>query len=370
MQKEVYLVSSVKCKSYSQNEVDLAVLKSINLIGGIKKYIKKGDKVLIKVNAVGSHSPDQAATTHPALVKAIIKLVKKQKAFTFIGDDPAGLAKIKQVSKATGFEKISKETKTPIVEFINPVIYKDPKGKIIKQFKLSGKIKQFDVIINVPKLKTHLLTLYTGAIKNLYGFISGMEKAKYHYRFPDKYLFTDLLLDLYLLLKPQLTIMDAITCMEGNGPVGGDKVNFGLILASNDSLALDTVALNFIKLYNQAPLIKVAKKRKFPQSNLKNIQFYGIKKYKKFKKPRSHYFGILGIFLTKFRNLISAKPYVNERLCISCGTCANFCPAKAIKIKNKLPNFDYKKCIRCYCCNEICPQRAIYLKKPLLLRWF
>ena len=108
MQKEVYLVSSVKCKSYSQNEVDLAVLKSINLIGGIKKYIKKGDKVLIKVNAVGSHSPDQAATTHPALVKAIIKLVKKQKAFTFIGDDPAGLAKIKQVSKATGFEKISK----------------------------------------------------------------------------------------------------------------------------------------------------------------------------------------------------------------------------------------------------------------------
>lgn len=370
MEKEVYLVSSVKCKSYSQNEVDTSVLKAINLIGGIKKYIKKGSKVLIKVNAVGSHSPDQAATTHPAVVKAIIKLVKKQKAYPFIGDDPAGLAKIKQVSKKTGLEQLSKETKTPIVEFLNQTVYKDPKGKLIKQFKLSGKIKQFDVIINVPKLKTHLLTLYTGAVKNLYGFIPGMEKAKYHYKFPDKYIFTDLLLDLYLLLKPQLTIMDAVTCMEGNGPVGGDKVNLNLILASNDSLALDTVALNFIKLYNQAPLIKVAKKRKFPQSNINNIQFYGIKKYKKFKKPRSHYFGILGIFLTRFRNLTAAKPYVNEKLCIGCGTCANFCPAKAIKIKNKLPNFDYKKCIRCYCCNEICPQRAIYLKRPLLLRWF
>lgn len=352
MVKHIEKVAVVKCKNYEQKKVDKAVEKAISLIDF---KFKKGMNVLIKPNIVGAFPKKQiATTTNPAIIEAVCKILKKHNCKIIIGDSP--FTNPECSFKASGIDKIAKKYgKQIIFEQDKLINIKDDKAKILKKFQIAKSVKNADLVINIPKLKTHALTKYSGAIKNLYGLIPGGLKQRIHLRAKGDKKFSVSLVDIYQNVKPELNIMDAVIGMEGEGPTSGEPVKVGLIFASKNTVALDIACTKMIGLKPKKVFaIKEAVKRKIYPSY--EFELVGVQLPKlKFKSPKSK----VGRLMNR---LFREKPIVvDEKKCVRCGLCAKHCPGKAITLK-PYPVVDRKKCIRCFCCMEICPQDALSLK--------
>lgn len=371
-------VSVVKCNDYDIFNVKRSLKKSFDLIGGIGKFVKKDESVLLKCNLLASAKKERAVTTHPAFVEALIILLRESGIRKIaIGDSP-GLESAEQVAKSVGLYEVCKKNKVEIIDLKTSGTKVSEKNRRIKRFTLAKELDNFDRIINLPKMKTHSLTVFTGAVKNLFGCVPGRVKAGFHVRLQHPLEFSDMLIDLYDTIKPDLSIMDAIVGMEGNGPYSGIPKKVGLILASENAIALDRIACSIFSLKN-VPLFKAALSRGIKESVMDNIDIKGENlkdvSLKEVKHAKISIITKLPSFITKtFQKILFRYPSVNACNCISCGKCKKMCPADAIKIEpeektdKKVPHFDYRKCIRCYCCHEICPKEAIVLKKPLLLK--
>jgi uncharacterized protein (DUF362 family)/Pyruvate/2-oxoacid:ferredoxin oxidoreductase delta subunit len=369
-------VSIAKCDSYDLNKVELAVEQALSNLGGISQFVKKGDKVLLKVNLLIGKAPEEAVTTHPAVVKAVIKQVIKAGGKPSVGDSPSASSfhSFETVATLAGIKQVCDELKVPLIELNEPAETKYPEGIISKSFMLSSKLKGFDVIINMPKLKTHSLAIFTGAVKNLYGTISGGHKAAYHVSAQDGHKFTGMLIDLYDIVMPALNIMDGIIGMEGNGPSGGNPKKVGVIIAGADAIAVDAVATTIVGIYDYVPLFKIAKERKLLSAHPSTITVLGETiadvKIPKIAMPEPFSYAMAPKFMKGFiRDNFVKRPVLEESLCIGCESCANICPKKAITMVDHRPEFDYSICIRCYCCQEVCPKKAIILKGGLFSRF-
>ncbi|MBU0671801.1 MAG: DUF362 domain-containing protein, partial [Candidatus Margulisbacteria bacterium] len=220
-------VAIASCPNYEQDTVDQAVAQCLQLIGGLDSIVKPGHRVLLKVNALMDSAPDAVVTTHPAIVAAVIKEVKKLGAKALVGDSPGNTsANIDKTMERTGFAKAAKEAGGEILNFQKSKIADVPSpsnNQRIKTLKIAQAVLDADVIINLPKLKTHGWTLYTGAIKNMFGAVPGFFKTKYHIFAPQPYEFSEMLVDILEVTKPQVNIMDAVIGMEGPGPSAGNK---------------------------------------------------------------------------------------------------------------------------------------------------
>jgi ferredoxin len=213
------------------------------------------------------------------------------------------------------------------------------------------------------------LTVYTGAIKNLYGIIPGGLKKNFHVQYPDKETFSSMLLDLYLAVKPNLNIMDAIIAMEGQGPSAGNPRKLGLIFASSDALALDVAATSTVGL--KVPMIEEAKKRKLPYAKHSDIEIVGNKiRVRNFKSPYLIINRIPSFLVKIARYFLTRRPVVDKNKCTGCAKCAEICTRQIIKMVEGYPKIDYSKCIRCYCCHEYCPSKAYKLKQSFILKFF
>ncbi len=362
-------VSVVKCNSYSQEEVDEAVKKAIDLIGKID--IKKGSKVLLKPNILGNHKPDECITTHPSILDAVCKLLKDKKLKLIIGDS-SGMGIIGGTKAAlitSGMEKIAKKYKAELIplESARCEIIQNKNSKVLKKISISCIALESDYIINLPKLKTHTLVKYTGAVKNMFGTVPGGNKTNYHGIATTEDSFSHLLLDVYQNVIPQLNIMDGVYGIEGNGPgTGGKKIKAGIILASKNAVAIDFVASKIIGFKPlEIKTNKFALQRKLFDGK---VEILGEKHISvRFKQPiniRDYTPPFLVRWATK---KLLAYPEINNNKCKICMACVKACPAKTIKIKGKYP-FVYKEnCINCYCCHEICPYNAINLKRSFII---
>lgn len=370
------IVSIEKCQSYDNDLVDIAIKKSIENLGGIDKYIKKGDKVFLKVNLLKKNKPDDAVTTHPAIVESIAKILKDAGAIPIIGDSPGGpftKGLLKSIYSTTGMEDVAKKTGALLNFDTDEATVKIHSGKIIKSATIMKAIIESDKIISLPKLKTHGMTVYTGAVKNQFGTIPGLVKPGYHLSMPNVEDFSDMLIDLNLFFKPTLTIMDAIVGMEGNGPSAGNPKHVGLIISSDDVFSLDTIATSIIGLKpDDVPTVYMANRRNLGLLNDIEIKGANIDsvKVKDFKIPTRRNFKVtdkIPHFMNGFIDKhIKPYPYFEHSICKSCGICASNCPPKAIKMVEKKPTVDLKVCIRCFCCQELCPYKAVKIKKPYL----
>jgi len=355
MEKNLEKVSLVRCSSYDQKKVDKAVERALKLAG---IEIPKNKKVLIKPNVVGVFKTSSVPIiTHPVVIEAVCKLLKKNNCKIFIGDSSfinTGIA-----LKKLGIERIAKKYgKLVVFDKAKKIKIIDSKAKVLKSFYIPKIIKDVDVVINMPKLKTHQLTRATLGIKNLFGCIPGDMKRRLHRKAPNEKKFSQLLVDIYQNIKPEINIMDGIVGMEGTGPSAGPAVKSGYILASQNTISLD-IACSRLMGFKPRKIftIKYAVKR-----NLGKYKFYlatgrklELKKIPnlKFKKPNvaERISGRLAAFFIE-------KPIVVDEKKI----CAQHCPVKAI-ILNPYPVIDKKKCIRCFCCIEICPENALGLKE-------
>ncbi len=373
-------VALVRCETYHLPVLENSLRKLLGLLGGIGQFVKNGDRVLIKINLLSGKPPEKAVTTHPGLVEAVVNLVKEAGGIPAIGDSPGERAALTGVARAyrtAGFEKVSRKTGVPLLSFEDEVIeVGNSQGRLYKKFAVTKRIEDFDVIISVPKLKTHPLTYITAGVKNNFGFIPGLRKTEFHLKLPDRELFSRMLVDLLYTVKIDLVILDAIVAMEGNGPAGGTPRKVGAILASKNPAALDFVAGKLIgyKSALDIPTNRIAMERRMLLPG--NIEISGEKiedlEVKDFKQiPRDVSLNVPKFLLKWLKNLVSAKPRIIEKLCNRCLYCLESCPVKCIgKTKNGRPSINYSDCIRCFCCQELCSQGAIITKSPWWVKLF
>jgi len=376
----LYQVSIEKCGSYNDQEVRKAVEACLAPLGGLESVVSGGDRVLVKLNLLSAKSPEAAVTTHPAIVKATVELVQELGAIPVLGDSPGGgstAASYKALLEKTGIQAVIDKTGCEIVRFDEAKREVAPaKAKTFKKLTLAKAVTEADVIIRLPKLKTHTLTYYTGAVKLLYGYIPGLFKTEYHlHTANDINLFADLLLDIHETYPPALTLMDAIVGMEGAGPSNGKPRKIGLVLSSKSCTALDYVAATIAGFDPMSvPTVRLAQERGVGPARLEDVRIYGERVQplvvEDFEKTLTALLSRAPPFLINtLKRFIAAKPVIDVSNCKHCGECFRACPPNAIAFKKaRVPDIDYSTCIRCYCCQELCPEGAITVSVPLLRR--
>jgi uncharacterized protein (DUF362 family)/Pyruvate/2-oxoacid:ferredoxin oxidoreductase delta subunit len=360
-------VAIVKCADYS-NASD-AVQKAVALIGGMERIVHKGEKVLVKPNVLASHPPERAVTTHPEVVRGVLKMLNPLGVTVTLGDSPgiSEYGEARRTMRVSGMEALAKEENVKLVVFeSNPAKIKIGESELC----VAREALEADRIISIPKLKTHTLMFYTGAMKNMFGVVVGGSKQCVHRAGPTAEKFSKLMVEIFEKFMPDLSVMDAVVGKELEGATGKlHKV--GLILAGTDAVALDAVAATIIGLKpERVPIIKVASERGLGTANLDGIEIVGerIEDVKcDFGKPKTYVSHIASLFWQTIGPNVRSKPVVNASLCEGCEECAEHCPANAIVIAG-VPSFDYKKCIRCYCCRELCPEGAIDVGVHWILR--
>ena len=362
-----------RCGSYEREEVADRLGALLEPLGGMGRFVRPGERVLLKPNLLSASSPERCVTTHPEVVRAAAILVMDAGAHPFIGDSP-GLDGFSGVAAKTGMAAVAAELGIPCAELDDPVPLPMAEGSVFQRVEVSRKAVEADRIINLPKLKTHSQMMLTLGVKNLFGTVVRQRKASWHYTVGlDRDVFADLHLDIARSLAPALTIMDGIGGMEGKGPGNGRPRTFGLLGASADPLTLDLRLCALLGADLQAfPLYRSAKRRNLLPKDVGTTagEFPPDVVFEKVDIPRLDSLHLLPSLLDGFgKRHLSSRPVQRPRDCIGCGKCVEVCPAKAMTRKaQNIIDINYKKCIRCYCCQEVCPADAIGFSRGFLLR--
>jgi uncharacterized protein (DUF362 family)/NAD-dependent dihydropyrimidine dehydrogenase PreA subunit len=364
-------VSIVKCKNYDPSLVQWAVKKAIELLGGITGYIKPQSKVLVKPNLLMAKEPEAGITTHPEVMRAVIKALKEINCRVFLGDGPSvwgnHAENIAETYEKSGMKKIAQEEDIELVKF--------DKRRWRGKFPLTTWLDDCDHLVSVPKFKTHDFTILTGAIKNLYGLVSGTYKTEIHKKYFDNLDFANILADIYEQAKPALTIVDGIVAMEGDGPATSGKLrNLGLVIAGPEAVALDSVLALIMGLEPFDILsTKVAAQRQLGVADINSIQICGERLEDvivgEFKLPSTSLKSKIPRPIIEIaKKLIHFYPKINYNNCTLCAACVGACPGKVMSIKSKRLTIDYSGCISCFCCQEACPYSAIKVKKSIVAK--
>ena len=374
MDNKVYIV---QCKDYE--EVADKLTNLINLMGGMERFARQGEKIVLKVNLLREARPEEAVCTHPALVAAIASLAKEQGADSIIADSPGGgyryTAKtLDKIYRTSGMHQAAEQAGIEVNLDTTSRSASFSDGILTKHFDIITPVYEADAVFNLSKMKTHLFTMMTGAVKNIFGVIPGLSKPGYHAKLHDPKRFAGMLLDLARYISPRLSIMDAIVAMEGNGPGTGDPRKVGLLIASENPLALDVVAGEIMGIdRKQNSIIMEAEQRNLQPNRLEDIEVIGADlaevKVPDFKPPQvaPGNFGLdpmpwhQQILQPFFKNAYTVRPRVIWERCIACSTCIEGCPMEAVSFVKEKAFIDDDKCIRCYCCHELCPEEAIGL---------
>ena len=364
-------VSISKCNSYDTKEVQGAVDSCLDKLGGLSSLIKPDDRVLIKPNILIAKPPEEAVTTHPALIEAIIMVIKKVGAVPLVGDSPGGLVgNVGEHWKVTGIEEVCNRLNVEILNFESSGVYE--KRINGNHYHIAKPVLDADFIINVPKIKTHGLTILTCAIKNMYGTIPGLTKVNYHKEAPKPSDFAELVVDIFALSKPGLNIVDGIIGMDGNGPSAGNPKEMGLILASTDAIAVDSLICQILgKNPLKVPTNKNAYERGLGEADINKIKVLGYQPDViddfKWSPNIASSLDMVPSFISKgLMRFWWSRPVIDPEVCTKCGKCVKNCPVEALSAGVKIPEFDYPECINCMCCMEMCPEKAVKLEKSML----
>lgn len=361
------VVSVVRCEEYGRERTYQAVKRSVKLLGGLERFTAPGRKVFVKFNLLLGAAPEKCITTHPDVVYAIARLLKEYGCQVVLGDSPgSGLPYTEEVLRKSyagaGYDKVSEELNVPLNYDTGFEWLTGPGGKSGRGVAIITPAVEADDIVVVSKAKTHALTIMSGAAKNIFGLVPGLEKPTYHASFQSADEFSRVMLDLNELMRPKLQIMDAVMAMEGDGPHNGTPRKIGAVLASGDWNAVDAVTT---RLMSFDPLdvstIRAAVERGSLKKNLSDITTVGDPwedlVVPGFKLPPTHDDSRIGSIVK------AIVPRILLDRCIGCMRCLRACPVKAITPVEGKPSIDYDKCIRCYCCHEMCDEHAIMLDK-------
>jgi uncharacterized protein (DUF362 family)/NAD-dependent dihydropyrimidine dehydrogenase PreA subunit len=362
----------VKCQNYEEAKVLSALRQSIDLIGGIQNFVKEGSHVLLKPNLLFGKSPEKGVTTHPSILRGMIQIVREAGGVPSIGDSPS-VGSLTWTAEKAGIKAVADEMKCPLVEFNRPVLPPKGGGKTFKQLEIDQAVLEADVIINLPKFKTHSLTLLTLGVKNLFGCIPGPKKPLWHLKAgKDQETFAKILVDIYEIIRPSLTLLDGIVGMEGNGPNSGRPIPIGLILASGDSLSLDQIVCDLLGISRESLMTnRVAFEQGMGRDPIdvlgERVEAVRISSFQ-FPTLSQIDWGLPKFLSKALKNALTSKPIIDQEICERCDRCAEICPPKALMKEGKDLIFDYRQCIRCFCCLEVCQEGAIKIEPGWALK--
>lgn len=368
-------VAIVRCESYDYETVYASVYRGISLLGGIAQFVKPGERILLKPNILAAAKPEEAVTTHPAVFSAVARALHEGGARVSYGDSP-GFGKSADVLSRCGLTEEAEKLGLPLADFEKSRSVDYPEGVIAKRFDLALGALDCDGIVSLPKMKSHQLTRITGAVKNQFGCVQGLNKAAFHVRVPNQVNFSKMLVDLNKLLPMRLFVMDGVMAMEGNGPRGGTPVAMNCIIVSSDPVAIDATFCRMINLDPRfVPYLPHGAERGLGACEAKDIEYVGDD-LASFANPgfdvvRKPVVSTAGKrFVPAFiRNAFFPRPVIDPQKCVRCGVCVEACPVggKALSFRDgnrkNPPSYNYNACIRCYCCQEMCPYGAITVKK-------
>ncbi len=326
----------------------------------------KGKSVLIKPNVLRASHWNEGVVTHPSVLKAVVDKVETMNPESIVVGDNPGLFNYGDNEKCFQETGLMDAAAGHYENIGNDSVKVDFNPDFIPTVSLSKIVMDADIIISLPKFKTHGLTVMTGAIKNSYGFLPGAQKAKLHKVAGSPQRFHEMLVDVFRLRPPDLFLVDAVVGMEGNGPASPDLRNIGRILASDNAVALDAVIatmmgcepglLRFLQRANEVGL---------GDFDIGRIEVIGeLKKLPDFKLPPLGGEVIMQneAIQSMLHDRTLLRPQADPELCTACGTCIDQCPVSALTMDDHLPEVDIDTCITCFCCQEICPEKAITLK--------
>ncbi|MBD3194837.1 MAG: DUF362 domain-containing protein [Candidatus Lokiarchaeota archaeon] len=379
--------TKIAIQKIQHDDIHTAVFKALELIHAKNLFKKPNLSVLLKPNILMSKEPEGAVVTHPEIVRTVIQWVKQFEPKKIIIAESSGTTNRGATERAfigSGIKSVAEDEEVEWIPFdqTNRKIYQVKDPLILDKIASSQLIEEVDIIINIPKLKTHSQCILTCSIKNMFGTLILGNKPKTHAKFPKYEDFSAALADIYSISKPQLTVVDGYLCQEGNGPTRGDVVKMDLILTGYDPVALDTVACEIIGFNPEEVLyINKAAEKGLGTKNLDKIEILGenIKDvYRKFERPKIKPISVpLPRWLADYVGdvIFRASIKFNPSKCKLCSTCWENCPVNAISPpeilrKGNIPIWDKNKCIFCYCCAELCPHEAVDFRINYIRNFF
>jgi len=322
----------------------------------------EGRTVLVKPNILGAMAPERHVNTHPSLVRATVAALRRRRAGRILVGDNSGMRAYGSNEQAARVAGIFEAAGGHYVNLgASPVAVK-VKSDFAAELAFSREVLEADVLVSLPKMKTHVATLITGGIKNAYGHLVGGEKSRLHREAVGPENFARAVVDVYQVRPPDLAILDAVVAMEGQGPSGGRPREVGRLLASRSAVALDAVMAAMMGLAPRAvPMLRIAEARGLGPADLGAIQMEGpFEVVRRFKRP-----GVgmgLGAFAARIGTyLLVTQPRVRAGKCVRCGSCVKACPVGAITMTDAGPVIDDARCISCFCCHEMCRYNAMKL---------
>lgn len=357
-----------ECTTYSPKDVSAALSEIFQTIGGLETIIKPGQTVLIKPNLFGAHPPDHAVTTHPEIVRQLILHCQTAGAGTiWVGDSPVGAQDENELWSRTGMRAAVEGTKAELKSWHGK---QTPMRCGEDTLAIPAWYDDVDVLISLPKLKAHSLTTMTCGLKNVYGIVSGPAKLQFHLKYPSPLTMSDFLVRVFAEFKPHLTIADAVIAMEGNGPAHGTPRPVGVILASKDTVALDSCGCKALQIEpSTVPMIRLAAQRNLGHMMADKIHCVGsgISRLNAthMKPSMSRFLRHIPEPLFRLSTALwQMRPKIVHKHCIKCGNCVANCPKNTINVdeSTQFPSIQQKGCIACFCCMESCPEGAIDLQ--------
>ena len=365
----------MKPDEYDCDQIYTALQKGIELIGGLHDFVGQGTRVFVKINHLPPASPaEKGIVTHPVFVEAVLRLLKETGASIMVGDDIESTSR--DGFEVSGFRQMCRRVGITLVNLKEAgFVEVECNGYLVKKVYMSRIALDADLIVNLPKLKTHSLTVITGGVKNMYGTIPVGLRTRLHGQYMRREDFSQVLIDIFSMVKPGLTIMDGIVAMEGEGPASGNLRTLGIILASNDAVAIDAIATKIVGLDPMAVYTtRYASERGLGIGDLDNIKVVGGKLKdviaSDFRLPTGAT-NVLTERLSRFMSSyflgqFSAQPRVVESKCTGCFECITICPTSAIIKSNVKARITRDKCITCMCCHEVCRYGAIIPKRSAI----
>lgn len=364
-------VSIEQCGDYESASVSAAVGRALDALGGLVRILDGAATVLVKPNLLSPRSPDEAVTTHPEVVRAVVlALAKAGVRRIWVGDSCAGAHSDECLWRETGLAEALKGTPAELRSFHDEV---RPWNRGGRPFPAPAWLPEVDAIINLPKLKTHGLTMLTCGVKNMYGMVSGSAKAAYHAQYPSPRAMSGFLAEVYGAFRPTLTIVDAVVALEGEGPANGRPRHLGFIFAGQDAAAVDAVSVECLNVQaEQVPLLRRVADLGFGEIDSSRIERVGrgVEEWRTVRMKPSIARFLMRIPEPVFHfatRVLHCRPQVDDTLCVRCGVCKQLCSQDAIRIDPETGRYriDNRKCIVCLCCSEACPRHAIRTRSPL-----